>query len=151
MRHAHAAIRSTRSRGFSLIEILIAILVMALGMLGIAALQATSLRNAQSAYESSQGVMLTYSIIEAMRANRSAAIIGNYDLTSYTCAAPAGGGVVENDLRDWITNLQSSLGSSACGRIECNSDECEVRIRWDDSRGTGGSSTPREVITSTLI
>lgn len=138
-------------RGFSLIEVLIAILIMALGMLGIAALQATSLRNAQSSYESSQAVMLTYSIIEAMRANRSSAIIGDYDLSSFTCAAPAGGGVVENDLRDWITNLQAGLGSSACGRIVCSSDDCEVEVRWDDSRGTGASTEPRIVTTRTLL
>lgn len=139
-----------RDRGFSLIEVLVAILVMALGMLGIAALQATSLRNAQSAYESSQGVMLTYSIIEAMRANRPDAIIGDYNLLQFTCAPPAGGDVVANDLRDWITNLQANLGTSACGRIECSSDSCEVEIRWNDERGTVGDDQ-RVVTTRTLL
>ena len=48
------------SRGVGLIEVLIAVLVMGIGMLGIAALQATSLRNSQSSLERGNAVIQTY-------------------------------------------------------------------------------------------
>ena len=47
----------TGQQGMSLLEVLIAVLVLAIGLLGIAALQATALRNSQSSLERNQAVM----------------------------------------------------------------------------------------------
>ncbi len=55
--------------GFTLIEVLIAMLVLAVGLLGLAGLQATSLRNNQSAYNRSQATQLAYDLADRMRAN----------------------------------------------------------------------------------
>src|SRR3546814_14691706 len=66
----------TAMRGTTRIEVLIAVLVLGIGMLGIASLQATSLRNSQSSLERSQAVIATYAIIDAMRANRNDALAG---------------------------------------------------------------------------
>src|SRR3546814_2402887 len=71
-------------RGTTLSEVLIAVLVLGIGMLGIASLQATSLRNSQSSLERSQAVIATYAIIDAMRANRNDALAGAYNITN-TC------------------------------------------------------------------
>ena len=76
------------ARGFSLIEVMVAVLVLALGMLGVAAMQAVSLKNSQSSFERSQAVTETYSILDRMRANRPAAIIQEYNLGTWTCDAP---------------------------------------------------------------
>ena len=56
--------------GSSLFEVMIAVLVLSTGMLGVAAMQSTSLRNSQSAFQRSQAVVLTYAISDAMRANQ---------------------------------------------------------------------------------
>jgi type IV pilus assembly protein PilV len=130
----------SRSRGFGLIEVLVAVLVMALGMLGIAALQAVALRNSQSAYQRSQGVMETYAILDAMRANRDVAIINGYDMATLTCDVPDGeaGDLAKNDVNEWFTRLQSNL-PGACARIDCEGVDCEVQLQWTDSRGTGGA------------
>ena len=64
---------SDRQRGFTLLEVLIAVMLLAVGLLGLAGLQAVSLRNNHSAYLRSQATMLTYEIIDGMRTNRSAA------------------------------------------------------------------------------
>ena len=74
--------------GFSLIEVMVAVLVLSIGILGLAALQATALRNNQSALERSQGVVNTYSMVDAMRANVDSARAGEY-VMSQTCAVPA--------------------------------------------------------------
>ena len=127
------------SRGYSLIEVLIAVLVLALGMLGIAAMQAVSLKNSQSSFERSQGVLESYSILDAMRANRPAAIIGQYDLADWTCAPPDATSLATTDLREWINSLQANLSPSACGKIDCDSSGCLIEVRWDDSRGKQGA------------
>ena len=57
-----------------LLAALVAVLVMGVGLLGIAAMQATALRNNQSALERTQATIQTYSILDAMRANRDAAL-----------------------------------------------------------------------------
>lgn len=124
-------------RGAGLIEVLVAVLVMAIGLLGIAAMQATALRNSQSAHERSQAVVWTYSIIDAMRANRDAALAGAYDM-GMTCAPGAGGSLAGNDIAAWITAMQAQLGDDACGSIVRNGANVIVTIRWNDSRGQGG-------------
>lgn len=129
--------------GVGLIEVLIAVAILAFGMLGIAALQATALRNGQSSNERSQAVTLTYSILDRMRANIDVARIGGYNIPE-TCDAPATGDQAASDLHDWIAGLDEVLGSSACGTINCKTNvltrECTITVKWDDSRGTKGDA-----------
>jgi type IV pilus assembly protein PilV len=127
-------------RGVGLIEVLVAVLVLAIGLLGVAAMQATALRNSQSSLERSQGVMHVYTILDAMRANPTAARAGAYN-SAMTCAVPAAGNLVANDRRAWIDMIQQNLGNTACGQVACVGALCTITVRWDDSRGTAGSVT----------
>lgn len=128
---------SSAQRGVGMVEVLVAVLILAIGLLGIAALQATALKNSLSAMERSQGVVHAYAIFDSMRANPAAARAGDYNL-AMTCVAPAGGTLAQNDQRAWLTIMQRDLGASACGSINCVVDACTVVVRWDDTRGTGG-------------
>ena len=76
-------------------------------------------------------------------ADLSVARIGGYDLATMTCDAPDTGDLAANDLHNWITSLQSnqSLGASACGQIVCGSLACDIKVQWDDSRGTSANAT----------
>ncbi len=60
---------TNKNAGFTLIEVLVAMLVLAFGLLGLANLQATSLRNNQSAYHRSQATQLAYDMADRIRAN----------------------------------------------------------------------------------
>lgn len=135
-------------RGAGLIEVLIAVLVMAVGMLGIAAMQATALRNSQSALERSQAVVQTYSIVDAMRANRDIALANGY-VMGMTCTPPAAGTLATTDQRSWIASLQENLGSTACGRITRNGDIFSITVQWDDSRGgtQGAAGDASQIVT----
>lgn len=134
-----------RMSGIGLIEVLIAIVILAFGLLGIAAMQATTLRNSQSSLERSQAVVQSYAVLDRMRANRDAALIGSYDLIR-TCNPPDGGTLIADDQRQWIQTLKASLGTAACGTITCGSLDCAVTVDWDDSRGNQGST--REALTT---
>lgn len=141
-----------RQQGASLIEVLVAVLILGVGLLGIAAMQSTALRNSQSSLERSQAVIQTYAILEAMRANRDAAIAGDYNMAR-TCAAPAGARLVDYDRREWINSLEGALGTEACGTINCPAGgACTITVDWDDSRATAiDGETNRSVTTTTLL
>ena len=66
--------RIARTRGMTLIEVLVALVVISVGLLGVAALQLTSLRNSQGSYLRTQATALADDIIDRMRANHTAAI-----------------------------------------------------------------------------
>lgn len=126
--------------GAGLLEVMISVLIMGIGLLGIAAMQATALKNSQSSLERSQAVIQSYAILESMRANRPAAIAGQYNL-ALTCNPPPAGTLAQSDTNAWIASLETTLGNTAntCGSIQCNGADCTVTVQWDDSRGTGNA------------
>jgi type IV pilus assembly protein PilV len=109
---------ATRMRGISLVEVLVSVLVLGVGLLGIAAMQSVALRGGQSSLESTQAVMQTTAIIEAMRANRLN--LAGYNTNGMRCAVTGGTGLAGNDLDAWVTSLQSTItrgDATACGQI----------------------------------
>ncbi len=133
-------------RGVSLLEVLIAVVVLSIGLLGIAALQANALRANESALVRSQAVMLADLMLDAMRANPQPASAGAYNSNGWLCAAPSiGGSLAQNDLSFWIQRIKDTLGNSAdsCGRITCNAvagrTTCTVEVRWNDERARGNA------------
>lgn len=133
-----------RQRGATLVEILVAVLVLSIGILGIAGLQARALQNNDSAFQRSQAVMLSYFILDAMRANVAAARGGSYNLAK-TCTPVEGGSLAAEDQKVWMNALRDNLGqaNTTCGEISCDTatSVCTVRVYWDDGRGVGGSSS----------
>ena len=143
MKRIHPSGNQASQRGSSLFEVMIAVLVLSTGMLGVAAMQSTSLRNSQSAFQRSQAILLTYSITDAMRANVVPARANAYNLSlpSTGCTVPsAGSSLASTDLTAWVTAIQATMGGSACGGIVCASNVCEITVRWNDEGGSGGSA-----------
>ena len=127
-------------RGISLIEVLVSVLVLAVGLLGVAAMQSLALRGGQSSLETSQAVMQTNGIIEAMRVNWRNAAAYN---TAKKCAVSTATTLAGNDLNNWVTQLQATIGGGAttCGTISGCPGACVITVEWDDSRGGGGTRT----------
>lgn len=151
--------RRSRQSGVSLIEVMVSILIMGIGLLGIAALQTTALRNGQSSLERSQAVIQTYAIVDAMRANREQALAGAYNTGAYLCAGHAGGGLAGNDLQSWLTSLKATMGAGAtdtttCGSVACDAAGlCAIGVRWDDSRAAenGGAGSDARVAETRVL
>lgn len=140
--------------GVGLIEILVAVTILAFGLLGIAAMQATTLRNSQSASERSEAAIATYAMLERMRANYAVASNGGYDLAAMTCNPPTATDMVTTDQREWILSLKDRLGDSGktCGQItDCGGLTCTIIVQWDDSRGTERKEDLAESTTRTLV
>lgn len=79
-----------RSQGFSLMEVLIAVFVLAVGLLGAAGLQLSSLRSNQTAHLRTIATQQVLDIAERMRSNRAGVIIGAYNAISGTSGTDSG-------------------------------------------------------------
>lgn len=152
--------------GFALLEVLIAVVVLAIGLLGMAALQSSALRNNQSSLERSQAVTQSYAILDAIRASAAQARLNAIDFPAKRVAATAsstaynraladgipaaGGNVVAQNQRAWLLALQANLNSSAQGAIACAAGVCAITVRWDDSRGSQGNAAYDVAITGQI-
>jgi type IV pilus assembly protein PilV len=79
----------TRLAGFSLIEVLVALFVLAIGLLGLAMLQTTGLRFNTNSYSRSQATYVAYDIVDRMRANRTGFLANAYHVPTNTAASTA--------------------------------------------------------------
>jgi type IV pilus assembly protein PilV len=137
------SINLNKASGFSLLEVLISIFVLAIGLLGLLNLQMISLKNNHSAQYRTSATVLSYDIIDRMRLNRDA----DYTLTMAT--TPSGTGLKNTDLLEWINELSSTLPSGD-GSVAVAGDIVTVVVQWDDSRGniTGAPSTQQFTVSS---
>ncbi len=124
--------------GSSLLEVLIALILLSLGMLGMISLQVTSLKSNQSAMTRSLATELTHEISDLMRANRALALNGSYD-TEFSTAAPSGSSAYAIDLQNWKSRL--ALLPDGKGHIAHNGNQVEITVQWDESRLRQGDST----------
>lgn len=141
-----------KNTGFSLIEVLVALIVLSIGLLGLAAIQLTGLKDNQSAYFRTSATVLAYDMADRMRLNRSVAEAGGYDL-AITDAAPSGTTLVDTDRIAWLNNINNTLpvGDGAISLTTVGSKQImAITIQWDDSRGTSGSSTQSFVMSTEL-
>lgn len=140
---------SRHMRGISLIEVLVSVLVLGIGLLGVAAMQATALRGGQSSMETSQAIMQTTAIIEAMRTNH--ANVANYNTAGKRCSTVAAATLAENDLNNWVASLQATIGggNTTCGNIAGCPGACVITVEWNDSRAGGAAN--RQVVTEARI
>jgi len=128
--------RPRRQRGATLIEVLVAMFILAIGLLGLAGLQAMSVQSNQGAYYRSQATILANDIADRMRANRTAALAGNYaqssppSATSTPIASPT---PAQRDLAEWNTRLATSLPQGT-GTIATSSNIVTISIHWNDAR-----------------
>ncbi len=127
--------------GFSLLEVLISLIILSIGLLGLAALQATSLKANHGAYQRSQAIFLAYDMMDRMRANRTAALAGSYN-RAMGDAAPTPGDLATRDVNDWLTVFVNVLLPAGDGSIACSNatNVCTVVVAWDEGR-LGGTST----------
>ena len=103
-----------RQRGFTLIEALISVVIMSIGLLGVAALQTRSLGSTSIAAKRSQAILLAGDLADRMRANRLAA-----DLTSASHYANIG--PADNACR--AVHYTHTHAAASCGALELAADD----------------------------
>ncbi len=106
--------------GFSLIESLVALIIISIGLLGLAALQTSALRNTQMANIASQATISAHDIIERMRSNptgmqskayNAPSLVANSDCYTTTGCTPTE--MAKNDMHEWIDELARTIPQSS--------------------------------------
>jgi len=117
-----------------MLELLIAVLIVSVGLLGIASMQAIGLRNNHSAYMRSQATVLAYDIVDRMRANYAAAVAAQYDIAMGDDAPTCSGAVPACDLNSWLTRLRNVLPNGDGSVTVSNTGATTVIVQWTDDR-----------------
>ena len=143
--------------GFTLLEVLVSVFVLSIGLLGLASLQVTSLRNDQSAFMRTQATILAYDLADRMRANSNAVASGSYNPANAAittgCSTTSGctnEEMAQTDLQEWLNGISAYLpagegwvcidstpndgtgsGAPACDGSGSN---FAVKVWWDDER-----------------
>lgn len=138
------------STGFTLVEVLVAVLVLSIGLLGLAGLQANSLRFNTDSSIQTQATYIANDMADRMRANASS--VANYPATAATQNAScyAAGGcsplqMVANDIFEWNQALatlpagQGAITAIAGGLFT-------ITVMWDELRNgaTGTNCNPAD-------
>jgi type IV pilus assembly protein PilV len=154
--------------GFNLIEVMIALVVISIGLLGLAILQMTSLQQNQSAYYRSQATLLAYDITDRMRANIDEVGSGSYFVVSGATTAgcinySAGAAgctqvqMASHDIAEWQAALsvelpegdgrvcRSDLAGDSIGNPDCEGNASNnpivVYVWWNDEKSASGATT----------
>lgn len=151
------SLRIARQGGFTLVEVLVTVIVLAIGLLGLAGLQLNGMRYTHSAYQRSQATILTNDIIDRMRANRATAEDGAYDIAigaaasevscrgTETNCTPAN--LAAADLFEWKQALAAVLPAGD-GAVQQDGGSLTVTIQWDDTRG---EEAPKTLTVETIL
>lgn len=141
--------------GFTLMEILVALLVLSIGLLGMAGMQVFSLSSNYDAYLRTQATFFAYELVDKLKANRAEALAGGYDTTvssiagSVTDCQTATANCSPNELAvfevaQWKCALGSYQGNSVCnaaldmtpilpngdGSVIRNGTQLTVNVQW---------------------
>ena len=140
-----------RQSGFTLLEVLIAIIVISIGLLGLAGVMASSMRNSHSAYQRTQATWLAYDIVDRMRVNRPAAIAStnNYNIAIGT-ATSSSTGMAGTDVTAWKSMLSNALPAGDGAIVVDATRAVKVTVQWNDSRGSKGKTTQQFIVDTQL-
>jgi len=135
--HTRQTAVPTGQHGVSMIELLVAILIFAFGMLGLAGLQNRTLGFAQISLYRSQATALSDDILDRLRADRLNAKAGRWNTVLSTKADDISGATLtESDLKEWKSEVERLLpGGKASVGFDASTGMVTVDIRWSE-RGT---------------
>lgn len=130
-----------------MIEVLVALVILAVGLLGFALLQTMNLRFTQSANYRTQATNLAYDLLDQMRANRyqaawyaSAATFSANEISDIECSRPIGTVTIQASSDRWKCQVVRALGPSASAQVTYSNGAVQVAISWGDHRWEEGAS-----------
>lgn len=140
---------ATPQRGFSLVEVMIAVLVLAVGVLGAASLQLNALRFNASAAHATQASFIAYNTLDRIRANATN-IAGYAGLEVSGCdAAPVAATVLAQDRADFAEAVGCLLPGGT-GRVEVVDNRATVTVSWSEARAVAGQENTVSVVSSLI-
>jgi len=139
-------------RGVTLIEVMVSLIILAIGLLGIAALQGLGTKFGNKAYYRSQAIAQAYDLFDRMRANPGGVSASNYiqdpipgsyssDCGSSACSAAD---LATYDLAAWNTTNGVVLPGGT-GAITVSGLDITVVVNWSEDTNADGVAETRSV------
>lgn len=133
-------------QGFALLEVVIAMFILAIGILGAGALQTVGMQTSQGAYYRSQAMLLAGDALDRMRANRTVAssYVGNTDTSTDPACLTSNDGctlaeLAVADLGQWGVQVLRSGLPGARGVISSPStNRYVIRVTWNENEWQTG-------------
>lgn len=126
----------------TLIEVLVALMIFSVGLLGAAAVQLKALKYTDSALMSTQASFIAYAMLDRIRANSGA------DYAQAPLDSGLRAPVHHQDVHDFQQSVLDFGGPSATGHIRQDRGMYTLAITWDDSRAAGAAGVRRSVVLS---
>lgn len=136
--------------GFSMFEVLISLLVIAIGLLGLGSMQMISMKATYNAGSRAQAIHYTYEMIERLRGDPARAVNQMYNtsfgqMPSVTNSTPTGEASASNQVIGWKNELKNAL-PGAQGKVEVlGNGLATVTVRWNEGRGSDLSEDTAEL------
>ncbi len=129
-----------RVRGLSLIEVLVTLVLLGVGLLGLAGLQLRGMQVNQGSAFRSQAAILAEDLIDRMRADPVAVGAGKY-IGSYppACGLVSPATTTLALVNDWLARLASLPG--ACATVAADAPFVTVTVSWTDDRASQAAGT----------
>jgi type IV pilus assembly protein PilV len=147
--------------GFTLLEAMVAAVVLAIGLLALAGMQGISLGKNVDANELTIATNLAADMVERIQFNRRSAIIYDSVDTQNASTNPASNIMASGDYSQWQTRLQVSRLPNVRGRIAVtamgpinpplNQSQVIVRVDWQGSSASSSVSRARNVTLTAVI
>jgi type IV pilus assembly protein PilV len=134
-------IRTTKQKGVTFLEVLVAVVVLSIGFLATSRMQIMGMRYNQSAFFKSQASIMAADIADRMRANIAGVQGGEYDAIS-TASLPNDPGcmqvgcnfteLAQLDLRQWGLTLNDTL-PEGLGTVTRSGTLFEIEVSWNEN------------------
>lgn len=156
-------LQSRRLQGYTLLEVLIALLVFSIGLLGLAAMLVSAVRGNHQAYYRTQATFVAQSISDGLKTNLAGINAGSYNTGGFistfgatACTACTPAQIAGRNLNVWTQMASNDLPNGAI-RIECTASSvpntqvavrypgvCEIAVRWSEVSDTGQQTDTSE-------
>jgi len=124
-----------KNSGFTLLEVLIALLVLAIGLLGLAALQTTGLRSNQMATIRTLATQIAYDMTDRMRANPTGMAASEYVIATNETPADPPVTRADIDLTEWRAQVARLPGGlSSITQTAGPPVTHDITVYWDEER-----------------
>ena len=132
--HAASPMNAGRrpARGTSLMEVLIAMLLLSVGMLGMVGLKTASLKYAGQSNARAAASIYATDILDRMRANPVRAVAGQYNLAIGTAAPATPTTVAQVDLVQWRQRIAEGLPSGTGSVAVAANSNVTVVLQWSE-------------------